>query len=116
MFSFHTVHEFSKKDYNAGSFRNSEALTISASDKIQSKCDFVAGGIINGKRQPVLYCFSLNKPPHHKVIKNIMLFHYGNIESNFKDVIFYFEDDDGNMVDFKAATIIFTPQLTKIQV
>ena len=34
-------------------------------DKIQLKCDCEQGSIVNGKSEPILYSFTLHKPPGH---------------------------------------------------
>ena len=51
----------------AGSYSSEEPSNIIGIDKIHLKCDCNHGSIRNGIRQHILYSFTLDKPPGHKI-------------------------------------------------
>ena len=99
----------------AGSYKSEKPINITASDKVHLKCDCIAGSILNGIREPILYSFALDKAPGHKIYKEpkIKLFKKIN-KSVLSHITFYLEDDDHNAIDFNGETISFTCQLIKI--
>ena len=70
---------------------------------------------MNGVREPILFSFSLDKPPGHKIYKEpkVKLFEKIN-KSVLSHITFYLEDDDHKQVDFHNETLTFTCQLIKI--
>ena len=70
---------------------------------------------MNGVKEPILFSFSLDKPPVHKIYKEpkVKLFKKIN-KSVLSHITFYLEDDDHKSVDFNNETILFTCQLIKI--
>ena len=99
----------------AGSFESDKPINITGIDKCHLKADCIQGSIVNGKREPVLYSFSLSSPPGHKIHKEprVKLLKKIN-KSVLSHITFYFENDDYKPVDFHWETISFTCQLIKI--
>ena len=99
----------------AGSYTSNKPINITGIDKIHLKCNCIQGSIVNGKRAPILYSFTLSSPPGHKINKEprVKLFKKIN-KSVLSHITFYFEDDDHKAVDFNGETISFTCQLIKI--
>ena len=79
------------------------------------KCDCNNGSIVNGSREPILYSFTLDKPPGNKVLKEprVKLFKSIN-KSVLSHSTIYLEDDNHKAVEFNAETISFTCELLKI--
>ena len=46
-----------------GTCKGDRPINITSIDKVQMKCDCMIGSIVNGIKEPVLYWFSLYKPP-----------------------------------------------------
>ena len=99
----------------AGSYKSDRPINITGIDKNHLKCDCLAGSIINGVREPILFSFALSSPPRYKIIKEprIKLFKKIN-KSVLSHITFYFEDDDHKPVGFNGETISFTCQRYKI--
>ena len=99
----------------AGLYNSERPINITGIDKVHLKCDCIAGSIMNGTREPILYSFSLDQPPGHKSYKEpkVKLFKKIN-KSVLSHITFYLEDDDYKAVDFIGKTISFTCQLSKI--
>ena len=99
----------------AGLYKSERPINITGIDKVHLKCDCIDGSIMNGTREPILYSFSLDQPPGHKIYKEpkVKLFKKIN-KSMLSHVTFYFEDDDYKSVDFNNETVLFTCQLIKI--
>ena len=53
-----------------GSYESDKPINITGVDEVHLKCDCIDGGIMNGTREPILYCFALDQPPGHKYTKN----------------------------------------------
>ena len=98
-----------------GSYKSDKPINITGIDKVHLKCDCIDGSIMNGIREPILYSFSLDQPPGHKIYKEpkVKLFKKIN-KSILSHITFYLEDDDYKSVDFNNETISFTCQLIKI--
>ena len=98
-----------------GSYKSEKPINITGIDKVHLKCDCIDGSIMNGTREPILYSFTLDQPPGHKIYKEpkVKLFTKIN-KSVLSHVTFYLEDDDYKPVDFKGEPISFTCQLIKI--
>ena len=98
-----------------GSYKSERPINITGIDKVHLKCDCIDGSIMNGTREPILYSFSLDQPPGHKIYKEpkVKLLKKIN-KSILSHITFYFEDDDYKPVDFNGETISFTCQLIKI--
>ena len=45
-----------------GDYTSDKILNLSTIDKIHLKYDVIYGSVVNGSRQPILYCLVLNKP------------------------------------------------------
>ena len=52
-----------------GSYKSDKPINITGIDKVHLKCNVVDGSIVNGVREPFLYCFALDQPPGHKICK-----------------------------------------------
>ena len=98
-----------------GSYQSERPINITGIDKVHLKCDCIDGSIMNGTREPILYSFSLDQPPGHKIYKEpkVKLFKKIN-KSILSHITFYFEDDDYKPVDFNNEIVLFTCQLIKI--
>ena len=53
----------------AGLYKSERPINITGIDKVHLKCDCIDGSIMNGTREPILYSFSLDQPPGHKIYK-----------------------------------------------
>ena len=53
----------------AGSYKSERPINITGIDKVHLKCNVVDGSIVNGVREPILYSFTLDQPPGHKIYK-----------------------------------------------
>ena len=102
----------------AGSYKSDRPINITGIDKNHLKCDCLAGSIINGVREPILFSFALSSPPRYKIIKEPRISLINFIKKINKSVLshitFYFEDDDHKPVGFNGETISFTCQRYKI--
>ena len=98
-----------------GSYQSERPINITGIDKVHLKCDCIDGSIMNGIREPILYSFSLDQPPGHKIYKEpkVKLFKKIN-KSILSHITFYLEDDDYKPVDFNNEIVLFTCQLIKI--
>ena len=99
----------------AGLYKSERPINITGIDKVHLKCDCIDGSIMNGNREPILYSFSLDQPPGHKIYKEpkVKLFKKIN-KSILSHITFYLEDDDYKPVDFNNEIVLFTCQLIKI--
>ena len=99
----------------SGSYKSDKPTNNTGIDKIHLKCDCIQGSIVNGKREPNLFCFALASPPGQNIYKEprVKLFKKIN-KSVLSHFTFYFEDDDYIPVDFHNETISFTCELIKI--
>ena len=90
----------------AGSYKSDRPINITGFDEIHLKCDCINGSIVNGIREPILYCFAFEQPPARKVYKEhrVKLFKKLN-KSVLSHKTFYLEDDDHKPVDLKGETI-----------
>ena len=50
-----------------GVYTSDKFLYLSTKNKTRLKCDAIDGSVRNGIRGPILFSFSLDKPPGHKV-------------------------------------------------
>ena len=99
----------------AGLYRSERPINITGIDKVHLKCDCIDGSIMNGTREPILYSFSLDQPPGHKIYKEPKVKLFKKINKSIRShITFYFEDDDYKSVDFNIETVLFTCQLIKI--
>ena len=98
-----------------GSYKSDKPINITGIDKVHLKCDCIDGSIMNGTREPILYSFSLDQPPGHKIYKEpkVKLFKKIN-KSILSHITFFFENDDYKSVDFNNEIVFFTCQLIKI--
>ena len=53
----------------SGLYKSARPINITGFDKIHLKCDCIQDSIVNGIREPILYCFALSSPPRHKIYK-----------------------------------------------
>ena len=99
----------------AGLYKSERPINITGIDKVHLKCDCIDGSIMNGTREPILYSFSLDQPPGHKIYKEPKVKLFKKIsKSILSHITFYFEDDDYKSVDFNNEIVLFTCQLIKI--
>ena len=79
------------------------------------KCDCIDGSIQDGVRQPILFCFVLDKPSGYKVFCEPETVHYKKMNKSFLKIItLYLEDNNNDEVNFNGETLIFTLQMIKI--
>ena len=98
-----------------GSYKSERPINITGIDKVHLKCDCIDGGIMNGIRGPILYSFSLDQPPGHKIYKEPKVKLFKKINKRvLSHITFYLEDDDYKPVDFNNEIVLFTCQLIKI--
>ena len=50
-----------------GAYNSDKFLILGTIDKIHSKCNVMDGSLLNGIRQPMLFCFLLIKPAVYKI-------------------------------------------------
>ena len=80
------------------------------------KAECVNGSIVNGIRHRIFYKFAFDKPPGHKICKELRTKLLKRIiKSVLSQITFYLEDDDHKLVDFNNETLHFTCQLNKIK-
>ena len=92
-----------------------DILILNTINKIHLKCDCIDGSIQDGVRQPILFCFVLDKPAGYKVFCEPETIHYKKINKSFLNTItFYLENDNNEIVDFNQETLTFTLQMIKI--
>ena len=99
----------------AGSYKSEKPINITGIDKVQLKCDFINGSIVNRIREPILYSLSSSSPPSHEIYKQLKVKLFEKInKSVLSHITFFQEDDDHKLVEFNGETISFTCQLIKI--
>ena len=99
----------------AGLYKSERPINITGIDKVHLKCDCIDGSVMNGIREPILYSFSLDQPPGHKIYKEPKVKLFKKINKRvLSHITFYLEDDDYKPVDFKNEIVSFTCQLIKI--
>ena len=98
----------------AGSYKRNKPINITGIDEIHLKRDCIHGSIVNGVREPILYSFTLDKPPGHKThhTAKIKLFKMIN-KSVLSHIRNYLKDYDHKAVDFDKQTMSFAFQLIK---
>ena len=98
-----------------GSYKSDKPNNTTGIDKVNLKCGCINGSIVNGIREPILYCFALSSPPGHKIYNQhrIKIFLKIN-ESIISHIIFYLEGDNDKPIDFHRKTVTFTCQISKI--
>ena len=85
----------------AGSYKSDKPINITGIDKVHLKCDCIDGSVMNGVREPILYSFSLDQPPGHKIYKESKIKLFKKINKRvLSHISFYLEDDDYKPVDF----------------
>ena len=100
----------------SGLYKSDKPINITGIDEIHSKCDCKQGSIVNGIREPILYSFALSSPPGHKMYKEPRIIFFKKVnKSVLSHIVFYFEDDDHQPVDFHNETLNFTCPLIKIE-
>ena len=98
-----------------GSYKSDKPINITGIDKVHLKCDCIDGSVMNGVREPILYSFSLNQPPGHKIYKELKIKLFKKINKRvLSHITFYLEDDDYKPVDFNNEIVSFTCHLIKI--
>ena len=99
-----------------GSYKSDKPVKTTGIEKIHLKCDCINGSNVNGTRESILYPFTLNSPPGHKICKKPLLKLFKKMNKPvLSHITFYLEDDDHKPVEFNEKTITFTCQLIKIQ-
>ena len=98
-----------------GKSKGNRPINITGIDKRHIKTYFTHGSIVNGIREPILYSFTLDKPPGIKIYKEprIKLFKKTN-KSVLSHIKFYREGNDHKAVIFNGEVISFTCQLIEI--
>ena len=67
VFYFNTSFRITKTEDATGSKTNKEPVIVSGIDEILVKCDCFDGNNVGGTKQSVLYCFTLDELPAHKM-------------------------------------------------
>ena len=52
-----------------GTYKSNKPNNFTGTVKVHLKCDCINGSILNGCRQPILYNFSMDKPPGEKLFQ-----------------------------------------------
>ena len=65
---------FTNKKYNAGTHLSEKVLDKNSVDKVLLKCNCVDGSIVEGKRESILFSFSLDASRDIKFLKNPLVF------------------------------------------
>ena len=98
-----------------GAYKSDKTSNILGVDKLHLKADCKNGGIVNGVKRHVLYSFSLDKPPGHKIMQEHRVKLFKKIN---KSVLFYskfhLEDDDNKPVEINLEAVSFSCQINKI--
>ena len=98
----------------AGSYKSDKPINITGIDKVHLRRNCIQGTIMNGTREPILFIFTLDQPPGHKIYKEPRIKLFKKINKRVLcHITFYLEDDDYKPVDFIKETISFTCQLIK---
>ena len=50
-----------------GTYKSDKPNNITGFDKIHLNCDCIQGSILSGVLEPILYSFTRDKPPGHKI-------------------------------------------------
>ena len=94
-----------------GSYKSDKPINITQIDKLQKRCDFISGSILNSIREPILYSFALDKPPGHETNKEPRTKLLKKINhSVLSHMAFCLESDDHNSVEFIGETKSFSCQ------
>ena len=103
-------------DYKVpGVYTSDKILNLNTTNEIHSKCDSINGSIQDGKRQPILYSFVLDKPSGYIIFCEPETIHYKKINKAVLNTItIYLEEDSNREVDFNQETLTFTLQMIKI--
>ena len=62
---------FRKPDYTKGTYTSEKPNISERTEKINTKCDYFDGNIVNGNKQPNLNSFALYKRSGQKIIKTL---------------------------------------------
>ena len=77
------------------------------------KSDGFDGSVVNGKREPIVFSFVLEKLPGYKMFCEPETIHHLK-KSVLNPITFYLENDNHEEVDFNGKTLTFTLELIKI--
>ena len=98
-----------------GVYTSDKIINLSTKNKIHLKCAAIDGSVVNWKRGPIPFSFSLNKPAGYKVFSESETIHYERIDKSVLNTrSFHLQDDNFEKVDFNQETRTFTLQLIKI--
>ena len=98
-----------------GIYISDKILNLNTINKIHLKCDCIDGSVVNGKREPILYSFVIDKKLGFKIFSEPETIHYKKINKSVLNTItFYLEDDNNKEVNFNQETLTFTLQMIKI--
>ena len=105
------VYKRYEKEYcNEKKIRN-----LSTIDKIHLTCDCIDGSVLNSVRQPIVFCFVLDKSPGYKVFREPETIHYKKINKSVLNTIsFYSENENNEEVNLNGETLTFPLQMIKI--
>ena len=96
------------KKYEGGMHLGEKVANIKNFDKVHLKCNCVDCSILDGKRQRFLHFFGLDARPGYKNFEKPSSILYKKLNKDkIDDIIFYLEDDDGNIVVFNGKTFLF---------
>ena len=79
--------------YGKGTFESGE-ISFAGINGIDLKSDHVNAGFVNVLRKPILFSFSLDKPPTSRILKTPKIKDYKNLhKSLINKTTFYLEND-----------------------
>ena len=83
-------------------------------DRIHLCCDSIIGSIRNGHSSNIFFTIIFNEPPVQKIVREPNLVLYKHIDKEKLDFMeFWFEDDNGNMINNHGEDIAFTLYIKK---
>ena len=96
-------------------YKSEKPNNFTGIDKIHLMCDCTNGSNVNGVRESILFNFTLDKLPGHKIYKKPRIKHFKILKiSVLYPITIFLEDYDHKSVDFNGETKSFTCQLVKV--
>ena len=97
-----------------GVYTSEKILKLYTIDKIHLKSNVIDGFVVNGKREPIIFSFVLDKSSGYKVFCEPGTIHYRKINISVLNTTFYLEKNNFEEVDFNGQTVTFTLQMIQI--
>ena len=83
---------FTNKIYEAGMHLSETIININSVDKVDLKCNRVDGSISDGKRESILFSFSLDARPGYKIFKEPSYILFKKVNKDEIDDITFFRE------------------------